>query len=246
MGGPLFYATGDTNVLLEDGQPPTTEELIERRQHVRSVAQEHMRAARDVWTRWYDEVVARGPRKDFKVGDPVMRLLRRGAAEGVSGALAKKWDGPWRVVEVRGPSSYKLKEVHGDRDYMAHANDIKAFKPPVEVEVMWPDDAPQPRNRHVENDVEAEVDDPAAMQRLFDESPPPLEEERADESEREEMSPPRDDILSAPPSEEEKESEGAEPPPLRKKIPRRRAQYPSTRQTRSARSATEHQSDSSS
>ena len=156
-----YFTVGDTNVAAEEDPTPSRTQVEERRTYARSVAQEAMRAAREVWTQWYNSERAKVPRKEFHLGDIVLRLCRLGGASGVSYVFSKKWDGPWRVTEVKGPKAYEIRELHTPRVMTVHTSDLKIFHPPVDF--VWPDQDHVPRDPgdNDEDDREA-ADDPEA------------------------------------------------------------------------------------
>ena len=158
-GRPGFFTIRDSNVAGEEGPAQTPSQFRERLDYARSVAQEAMRASRQVWTRWFDTEMAKVPTKQFAVGDIVMRLCRLGGAEGVSGVFTSKWDGPYRVVEIKGPKAYKVQMIHDDSIKMTvHTTDMKTFYPPIDF--VWPDRNDLHRDRGGEEEEEEAVDDP--------------------------------------------------------------------------------------
>ena len=215
-GRNTYFPTGDTNRVLEDPGQEALADLRARRDHVRRLASNHMMEARLNWTRWYDEVVARAPRAQYSVGDAVMRLMRRGAAEGMSGSWAMKWDGPWRIDEVRGPVSYLIKEVHGERQMTVHTNDLKVFYAPTDF--WWPQ--PElPADNWREETLSADED----------QEDDPTPKEPSGPSPASEV-PGEDVLLPVPqPRTSLPQEDGSPVTP----IPRRRAQYGSDRSLRS-------------
>lgn len=69
----------------------------------------------------------------FKVGDLVLKRTHplSDAARGFAASLAKRWDGPYEVIEKLSRLSYRLKHCQtGQQLRSIHMNDLKRFFPP--------------------------------------------------------------------------------------------------------------------
>ena len=107
----------------------------------------------------------RKPSNQFKVGDLVMRLLRTSATDHVGSAWTRKWEGPYRIVEQRGPLSFRILQLHGPKEATVHAQDLKHFTYPADIVPPGnlTQDEPAAGADGSESD-EAEVDDPEARE----------------------------------------------------------------------------------
>ena len=69
---------------------------------------------------------------EFHVGDIVLRRIKvlSNAAEGISGKLAEKWDGPFKIVEKMSPTVYRLEGVNAKGYDMVDVSRLKRFIAP--------------------------------------------------------------------------------------------------------------------
>ena len=49
-------------------------------------------------------------------------------SKGLAKQFRTKWTGPYRVLEKRGPVTYRIKELHGKTEHMVHAERLKPCK----------------------------------------------------------------------------------------------------------------------
>ena len=163
IGRHTYFPRGDTNRVVHC---PEQERVLRLRDltKVRGVAQEVMARNRRRWKAHHDERFVRKPSNQFKEGDLVMRLLRTSATDQVGSAWTRKWEGPYRIVEQRGPLSFRILQLHGPKEATVHAQDLKHFTYPADF--VAPGNLIQnerPGGDDLE-DEEAEVDNPEAQE----------------------------------------------------------------------------------
>ena len=161
-GRHTYFPRGDTNRVVHC---PEQERVLRLRDltRVRGIAQEVMARNRRRWKAHHDERFVCKPSNQFTVGDLVRRLLRTSATDHVGSTWTRKWEGPYRIVEQRGPLSFRILQLHGPKKATVHAQDLKYFTYPADI--VPPGNITQ-NEREAEADGsesdEAEVDDPEA------------------------------------------------------------------------------------
>jgi hypothetical protein len=129
-------------------------------------------------------------RKELQPGDLV--YLNNPAILGskiVAPKFRPKWTGPYRVIEKRGPVTYKIKETKGKKEHVVHAERLKPCKIDHTV-------TPININLNKENEDSEESDDEYTQQNIEEyiihgrqenpnENPIPLEQENTEEEEEE-------------------------------------------------------------
>ena len=92
-----------------------------------------------------------------------MKLLRKTATDHIASSWTRKWEGPYRIVEIKGPLAFYIQQLHGRKEATVHAQDIKPFFYPADV---VPPDNVVVRIRESETEDgmdEVDVDDPEPM-----------------------------------------------------------------------------------
>ncbi|CAL2237128.1 unnamed protein product [Prunus armeniaca] len=78
----------------------------------------HLRAALHLTTyqqctaRYYDQHVCE---RNFCPGDLVLRKVLLGTKDRTAGTLGANWEGPYRVVDIARPGTYRLAELNGKK-----------------------------------------------------------------------------------------------------------------------------------
>ena len=99
-----------------------------------------------------------------------MRLQWTSATDHIGSAWTRKWEGPYRIMEQRGPLTFRILQLHGRKEARVHAQDLKHF--------VYPADVVPPGNITMNErepgagdaeDEEAKEDDPEAMRSDDDE-----------------------------------------------------------------------------
>jgi len=99
-------------------------DLLEER---RTDAQLRLASYQARTARYYNKRVKR---KQFKVGDLVLRVVTPNTKPKNSGALGPTWEGPYRIKEVVANGSYRLTEVTGrDIKHTWNADQLKLYYP---------------------------------------------------------------------------------------------------------------------
>jgi len=57
-------------------------------------------------------------RKDFKIGDLVLKWDKAHEEKGKHSKFQRMWLGPFQIVEIIGPSTFMLKELARKREYL--------------------------------------------------------------------------------------------------------------------------------
>lgn len=80
--------------------------------------------------------------REFSLGDLVY-LHDPTTQVGLSKKLGKPWTGPYRVIEVKGPVTYKIRLLNGRKELVVHANRLKPcqiFDENFEIKIANKDD----------------------------------------------------------------------------------------------------------
>lgn len=64
--------------------------------------------------------------RNFVLGDLVY-LKDLSSTIGVSKKLAKRWKGPYRVIEITGPVNYRIRKVNSREEQVVHVNRLKKY-----------------------------------------------------------------------------------------------------------------------
>ena len=70
----------------------------------------------------------RKTRREFMLGDVVYMYSPAVQGNILSRKLQTKWRGPYRIIEKKGPVTFKIKEIHGKKEHMVHADRLKLYK----------------------------------------------------------------------------------------------------------------------
>ena len=109
--------------------PEVWKNRVKKLDYLRDLVAKHIDRARSKQEGRYN----RG-RKDvsFHVGDEVMRRVHvlSNAAQRFSAKLAPKFDGPYRVVEIKSPTVYVLDLGPSRKNAKVHVSELKRFVPP--------------------------------------------------------------------------------------------------------------------
>ena len=131
-----------------------------------------------------DKHNAKKLRKEFQLGDLV--YLYTPAVPGkriMARKFYSKWSGPYRIIEKRGPVTFKIKEVNGKKEHMVHADRLKPCKGYLPEKTL--------KDSQDENEEDTEVIDDETKQDEIDDfinqgaEIPEFQEENQDESESE-------------------------------------------------------------
>ena len=111
-GRHTHFPLGDTNRVVYCPEQERVVRLADLRR-VRAIARAVLVRSRSRWKANHDERFVRKPSHQFKVGDLVMKLLRKTATDHIASSWTRKWEGPYRIVEIKGPLAFYVQQLHG-------------------------------------------------------------------------------------------------------------------------------------
>ena len=78
-------------------------------------------------------------RTEFRLGDKVYLHSPVVRNKDITRKLQPKWRGPYRIIEKKGPVTFKIREINGRKEEMVHANRLKICKGELEPELQRDD-----------------------------------------------------------------------------------------------------------
>lgn len=96
-------------------------ELLGRLNNVYTTVRENLKTARDKQTYQYNK---KSKDRNFYLGQLVY-LHDPAIGTGLSKKLTKPWKGPYRIIEIKGPVTYRVKKLNSHKEVIVHANRLK-------------------------------------------------------------------------------------------------------------------------
>lgn len=106
-----------------DADQNYTSELISRLHNVFHKIKENLQRAKEVQSVQYNK---RTKASSYQLGDLVY-LHDPSTKVGLPKKLTKPWIGPYRIIEVKGPVTYKIRELNKRKDLVVHVNRLKPY-----------------------------------------------------------------------------------------------------------------------
>ena len=100
-------------------------EMLSKMQTAHATAKENIGKSINKRCEKYNQ---RKTRREFMLGDVVYMFSPAVQGNILSRKLQTKWKGPYRIIEKKGPVTFKIKEKHGKKEHMIHADRLKLYK----------------------------------------------------------------------------------------------------------------------
>lgn len=99
-------------------------ELMARLNQVFVYVRENMQKSKDKVNHYFNK---KSKEKLFELGDLVY-LHDLSSKLKISKKIAKPWIGPYRIIEIKGPVNYRIKELGSRKELIVHVNRLKLYK----------------------------------------------------------------------------------------------------------------------
>jgi transposase InsO family protein len=93
--------------------------------------------------------------RDFHLGDLVY-VSNPAFKRGLTRKLCKHWEGPYRIIDIKGPATYKIRKVNARKEQVVHANRLKLV---AEPDLHFDDPEKEPGGAESENSTDTEGED---------------------------------------------------------------------------------------
>lgn len=120
-----IHLTINDHVLRYDLDENYASEMLKKMQISHELAKENL--AKSIESR-YAKHNSRKLKREFQLGDLVFMKIVVPTKGNLAAKFQPKWKGPFRIIEKKGPVTFKIKELSGRTEHMIHAERLTPYK----------------------------------------------------------------------------------------------------------------------